>query len=496
MARRKNNRREQAYRTLCDHLENLGLKSVGDYQRWCAENGFSRRTQKNARERRDELACKKRAHQANFATVDDPLIGKSRRMVDELILLGEWTNRPCHDEKQRCLADAVNMIRQRSTDELFPVRLSNFRELYDVCKAKRARILDDYRRIQVDDLQMGSTYMDAIALMACYHECWIREPRKWKVGSKSPNRVLNSLINHLFVRHRIPAFLYKVWLQRGAEHADDNLRIFVHIADGHSVRTAGVGMPYSKRMSHFFMQAPSELSVRQAIRWGQIQAMDLSEAVANAIVATQLGTDFSNLEFWNTFFQWLVKHPMLSAYEVGPIVDFIRYQKFGNHANAPYPTAVPPHPNFSMKGRTPQSMLRAVERWHGRLASYRLRVPPVRWARSTISEFELEEGVSRKRIWTIHELNTSQALHNEGQLLNHCVATYGRSCSLGHTSIWSLQLHTDEMSERLLTVEVRPGSKTICQARGKCNRMPRANELRILRRWAEQAGLRLLKNLA
>ena len=42
-------------------------------------------------------------------------------------------------------------------------------------------------------------------------------------------------------------------------------------------------------------------------------------------------------------------------------------------------------------------------------------------------------------------------------------------------------------SSKLLTVEVRPSTRLICQARGKCNAMPAEKHRGILRRWAEQA---------
>jgi hypothetical protein len=52
-------------------------------------------------------------------------------------------------------------------------------------------------------------------------------------------------------------------------------------------------------------------------------------------------------------------------------------------------------------------------------------------------------------------------------------------------------MHNHEGSQRILTVEVRLSSKTICQARGKRNIMPDAKGKDILRRWAAQEGLTL-----
>jgi hypothetical protein len=52
-------------------------------------------------------------------------------------------------------------------------------------------------------------------------------------------------------------------------------------------------------------------------------------------------------------------------------------------------------------------------------------------------------------------------------------------------------MHNHEGTQRVLTVEVRLPTKTICQARGKRNIMPDAKGKGILRRWAAQEGLTL-----
>ena len=50
---------------------------------------------------------------------------------------------------------------------------------------------------------------------------------------------------------------------------------------------------------------------------------------------------------------------------------------------------------------------------------------------------------------------------------------------------------TFEGRTKLLTIEVRRDTKLICQVRGKCNALAAEKHRRVLRRWAEQAGLRL-----
>jgi hypothetical protein len=43
---------------------------------------------------------------------------------------------------------------------------------------------------------------------------------------------------------------------------------------------------------------------------------------------------------------------------------------------------------------------------------------------------------------------------------------------------------------KVVTIEVRNNSRTVCQVRGKSNRGPNENERKITQRWAEATGLR------
>ena len=95
------------------------------------------------------------------------------------------------------------------------------------------------------------------------------------------------------------------------------------------------------------------------------------------------------------------------------------------------------------------------------------------------------------KIWTVRELLSSKALLSEGRQLKHCVATYAASCAAGHCSIWTMELESLQSHSKLLTIEVLKRSQSICQVRGKHNRLATANELKIIRRWADTAGLHL-----
>ena len=75
-------------------------------------------------------------------------------------------------------------------------------------------------------------------------------------------------------------------------------------------------------------------------------------------------------------------------------------------------------------------------------------------------------------------------------MMRHCVASYESSCVFGRSSIWSLSLErSDGRRKRVLTIEVSNQRKTICQVRGKANRLPNHKELELIKRWAKQEQL-------
>ena len=95
------------------------------------------------------------------------------------------------------------------------------------------------------------------------------------------------------------------------------------------------------------------------------------------------------------------------------------------------------------------------------------------------------------KVWRIRELLSSSELIAEGRAMRHCVASYSRSCYNGICSIWTVDVETEEGTEKLLTVEVATASNLIRQVRGKRNRRPTEKEKEILQRWAMQEGLEL-----
>ena len=83
---------------------------------------------------------------------------------------------------------------------------------------------------------------------------------------------------------------------------------------------------------------------------------------------------------------------------------------------------------------------------------------------------------------------SSKEVRQEGNALNHCVASYIKSIIDGKTQIVFLR-KKDKKEESLVTVEIRDGR--IAQAHGASNRRPTADELAILKKYAEARELQI-----
>ncbi len=146
-----------------------------------------------------------------------------------------------------------------------------------------------------------------------------------------------------------------------------------------------------------------------------------------------------------------------------------------------------------MPGRTATSLLHQVNAWHRQLARSNV-IQVQQWRPVGLAGLRLTEGQTGTdswRQWLIRELLSTKALTVEGQMMRHCVASYTASCARGQSSIWTMERKSLKSLEKCVTLEVQPATRTICQIRGRLNRPPTEQEMRVVHHWAEQADLRL-----
>jgi hypothetical protein len=483
----KKDRAEDPEPDLLAHIQSLGLSTVEDYIDWCARHKFSRRTDKHWRMRLKERAF------ANNAVAVARLAQKkqeSRRPEKfiERIFKAEITEDKVTEPDLKAICRAYKSAQQS------PETRDAFRRLLQHVGA--SGLIVGYTVFAQFGRQAGNTYVDGLLALARHSRHWIRPVVEWKPQTHKIRRQFASLARHLFAQWPVPSFMDSVWFRGNGRVAVRQQEWFLHIGLGQNIRTAELPLAYTKRMAHHFMLAPASLTVEGALRWGQIRGLGGSERLARAAIATWLDTEFAHDDFWVAVIRFFIANPMLDLAQLGPIIDYIQDQRFTSHEVFVAPGVIerrgPPQPNFTMKGRTPASLLRQVEAWHRSLA--KVQQPKAEWVPSGIKAFEFVEGIERGenlKVWTLTELLSTKALVAEGRKMKHCVATYGHSCASGSTSIWTMEVESFEGQSKILTVEVRNATRLICQARGKCNMLPGEKHRGILRRWAEKAGLTL-----
>lgn len=480
---------------ILDHVKSLGLKSVDEYQQWCDRNGFSCRLKKHWKQRCREL------HHARQAIAEGRLGQKKRekRRLNGVLLDVCSGNLREEDVTLPFLKRLCQVLRPsgKAKHEREVDRKSLHRLLTRLHEC-RAKLFDGDPVIEQLGQLPGNTYIEALASIAAHSSAWQRPVGDWKPRSHNAGRQFASLLRHLFVKYDdVPLFFDSVWFAGRTKTAAEQRKWYLHVGRGQNIRHCQLPIILTKKMAYWFMRAPNDATIEQALRWGQILGLGGDERLARATFGTRLTEHFGHEAFWSSVIRWFIAHPMLDREHVGPIVDYLHNQRFIPEIAYAVPgqreEGRPPEPDLTMKGRTPNALVRRVNEWHRSLANDN-RHQVRQWQPHGIDGFEFIEGSEEGdnlKVWTIRELLSSKSLMAEGRQLRHCVATYASSCAQGRCSIWTMEVESLAGRSKLLTIEVLKGVQLICQVRGKGNRLANDKEKRVIRRWAESAGLRV-----
>ena len=451
------------------HIGQLGISSIEAYKEWCRAHNFSQGLDKNPRQRRDELYVLTRTQATR-------IMAKEKRDRNLSEILPKIYNQELRLEKlQNAVTRAIAEAFQGSVAPKVFLKLL----LY----------LEDN-----SDLLQETTYIQGIAALANHHESWLRSLEGWQVKKHNRDRQFSELARHLLAAYEVPLFMDCAWFNGNETHQN----WFKHIGVGQNIRTApDIPIPLTKKMAHHFLKAPKHYTIEEALRWCQVHALGGDRYLAEALRETQLTRTFSNDDFWLNVIRFFIANPMLDVSHVHPIIDYIWHQRYENRRvfveRGVAREIGPAQPNFSMRGRTPETLLRQVEEWHGQLGR-ESKGRELEWHGSEIGEFHLLEGSEASRnmkFWSIRELLSSDELIDDGRALRHCVSTYARSCHTGQSSIWSMEIEDENGRRKILTIEVTPREKVIRQVRGRRNRLPTPKEKDLLGKWAAQEGMKL-----
>jgi len=326
------------------------------------------------------------------------------------------------------------------------------------------------------------------------HKHWLRPLAQWTPPKEVSNRrkYQLSLIKTLFIKYDMPVFMHNAWDYDKPEFQD----WYIRIGRGENIRKApSMPVKLTKRMAHEFLQAPSNYSPIAGVRFGQILGMGASEELARSVIATPLGRGFGDEGFWETVLRFLVNNEDKIQYnQVNPIIDYIAYIKFGDGNLGGKNIAS--NSNFTMKGRNVNALMRAVNEWHRDLQMWQNQENDYTfrsyWNGFSIANFShtTMDKEDDKKHYFIQQLTTANALQIESREMHHCVSSYAYRCSRGEASIWTVWLEIEDKQEKILTIELNR-SYTIVQVRGKYNRLPTKEEMKVIKTWAKVRRLKI-----
>ena len=355
-------------------------------------------------------------------------------------------------------------------------------------KKKQARRREAFRDLllhlykkRCTKLLRNQDFLRALYQIAWFSSNYVRDIQTWKRNSHNADKQLKSIIKHCYVKYHVPAFMYEAWFDTNRKY----MSWFIDLGRGQSVKNLSkVPVRLTKKGAHQFLQAPANYTIEMALRRAQALAFGNDELLAGRIACTGLSrNDFQCETFWETVIQFFMQQTMLDFNKMEEIIDYLN-DRIRNDAE------------YSIKGRTITSLTRQSDAWHVEQAIHSASMVEMFTWKPTLNSSFIVTSKSDKDVkkYCLYELCSSKELIVEGRKMNHCVASYARSCCVKVTSIFSLRCTSfSKGQETLATIEMDVRSQTIVQAKARFNKPITAVAKKIMKDWAAHHDLKIGK---
>ncbi|MBA4852577.1 PcfJ domain-containing protein [Emticicia sp. BO119] len=378
-----------------------------------------------------------------------------------------WSN-----ARFRFFMEFLGYNQKRNKKEVFKKWIENLVFLTEKLESKNPRWFKDIY------------FLGALIQIAKYRSLWIRPLEDWKPKTKSEHERFKELIAFLFAKYAFPPFLNYIFF-----YQEDFffIRDFIFLAQGGSIKHINSTIPLSQKMKVEFMRSPEGFRVFEAFRHAQVLGLGGDELLAHRIAYSWLGRKEKRDEtFWEKFIPILIAGGMFNYDKIGELIDYVRHELNENKT-------------YTLKGRTLTSLMRQSDLWHeGLTFTKEQKMEKFAVWKPLFSElFEVIEGVGEKaNQYKMVELLSNKELMDEGNKMNHCVATYSSYCSKGRTRIVSLRKYQCGFEmERLATIEVNLASGRVVQAKYRFNKPISEKAKSLLTQWVDAQGFRIDKYL-
>ncbi|WP_046754968.1 PcfJ domain-containing protein [Kordia jejudonensis] len=348
-------------------------------------------------------------------------------------------------------------------------------------RAAFKEILDHLFKQRCTKLLRDRELLHTIYNIAWFSSSYVRDVKSWKRNSHNPDKQLKDLVRHCFAKYEVPAFMYEAWFDNNRKY----MLWFIDLGCGLSVKNLSkVPVRLTKKGAHYFLQAPPNYTIEMALRRAQALAFGTDEIVAERIASSALSrNDFAHEAFWETVIQFFMRQSMLDFNKMGEIIDYLS-------------SCIQNDAAYTIKGRTITSLTRQSDEWHVQQAIHEVNTRELYTWNPSISSSLIVRTKQEKETkkYRLFELCSSKELIAEGRKMNHCVASYARSCCVKVTSIFTLRCASFlKAEETLATIEVDLRSQTIVQAKARYNKPISAVAKKIMNDWATQHDLKIGK---
>lgn len=355
-----------------------------------------------------------------------------------------------------------------------------------------------------------------------YQDEFVRPINTWSPKSRNTTNQFISLLRHVFTLYNTPSFLERSFYNNG--HFE-GMYMYMHLGKGKSMKNFDgypVNMIIQKKAAQYLYSTPDDMEYHTALRRIQVLYMGGDDYIFKALMRSNhlreripvtrirkegeidYTIDLSKEEFWLTVMKFFIDNTMIEPSKIAEVVDYIynmKYVKINTYVDFRMVTVDPPHPNFTMKGRTPTSLINHSDQWHyekerlnrinrvvngGANRGTYYNAKPIEnysWSGHK-SILNLSFKVSKEVSYKVTQLLSYNELRDEGNEMHHCVATYASSCSSGRTAIFSVREYTShgQFVCRRATLEVR--ANQIVQIRSKFNKKPDDKTIKVIKDWA------------
>ena len=475
-----------------DHLEDLGFISSASYLLWCRKNGFGAGFVKTE----VQLAVERQLAERTIRPTG-PKPGRSHTAGRARLVKRAYRGEIPADERYP-LSQKLRQLFATIEDDLQRVALYKLLKQVE----RHADLLSLKTGFHNRPREEGNNYEDALGQLTRHYRDWLRPVEEWFTQHLGANGQFRDLTRYLLASYEVPAFMDTAFLSADGKMAHREQEWFKHIGIGKNIRRADLPLRLTKRMAHVFPSAPKNTTIARALRWAQFIGMEGSGHLSKSLLRTRLHNFQEDEPFWETVLLFLARNPLLEGSYFGPIIDYVYYQKFAPqqlvNASGQAIEGPPAQPNFTMKGRSINKLLRLVDEWHGHLnAADYTTGETEEWESCGLRGYDYQEHDEQFDVditWSLREMCTALDLIADGRVMHHCINTYARRCLKGEFSVFSLQLSfPDKLPQRVLTIAVNNERRTVTEYRGKYNLRPFDKKRTAQKHWNERPYLYFLQ---